>query len=113
MYELDVSSAEVTPKLTIPERQVKLKEILKIEHPELTKKQREVALELLLKHNDCFSLDPGELGTTKGIEVEIDTGDARPIRQAPRRIAYTIRDEVKKEVDKLLGLQVVQESNSP
>ncbi len=45
--------------------------------------------------------------------MEIDTGDARPIRQAPCHIAYTIRDEVKKEVDKLLGLHVVQESNSP
>ncbi len=55
----------------------------------------------------------GELGTTKGIEVEIDTGDARPIRQAPCRLAYAIRDEVKEEVNKLLRIRVVQESNSP
>ncbi len=85
--ELDVCSESAIPKLMIPERRTKLKEILKIEHPELTKKQCEVALELLLKNNGCFSLDLGELGTMKGIEVEIDTGDVRPIRQAPRRIA--------------------------
>ncbi|MCP4546559.1 MAG: RNA-directed DNA polymerase, partial [bacterium] len=88
-------------------------EILKIEHPDLTQAQRDAALELLLKNNNCVSLDHGELGTTKGIEVEIDTEGARPIRQALRQLAYVLRDEVKEEVDKLLRLRVVQESNSP
>ncbi len=37
--ELDVSSGSEIPKLTIPEHRAKLKEILKIEHPELTNKQ--------------------------------------------------------------------------
>ncbi len=67
----------------------------------------------MLKNNDCFSLDHGELGTMKGIEVEIDTEGARPIRQAPRQLAYALRDEVKIEVNKLLRLRVVKESNSP
>ncbi len=109
---MDVNSKQIL-KLTILERCTKLLEILKIEHPDLTQAQWDVALELLLKNNDCFSLDHGELRMTKGIEVEIDTEGVRPIRQAPRRLAYAIRDEVKKEVDKLLGLRVVQESNSP
>ncbi len=70
--ELDVSS-EAILKLTIPEHRDKLQQNLKIKHPELTKKQWDIALELLLKNNDCFSLDKGKLGMTKGIEVEIDT----------------------------------------
>ncbi len=53
-------------KLSVPERRAKLLELLKLEHPNLTKAQRDAALELLLKNNDCFSLDPGELGATKG-----------------------------------------------
>ncbi len=76
--QLDINSEEIL-KLTVPERCAKLLEILKIEHPDLTRAQRDAALELLLKNNDCFSLDHRELGSTKGIEVEIDTGDTRPI----------------------------------
>ncbi len=76
--QLDVNSEQI-PKLTIPEQHTKLLEILKIEHPDLTQAQRDVALELLLKNSDCFSLDHGELGMTKGIEVVIDTEGAWPI----------------------------------
>ncbi len=36
-------------ELMIPEQRIKLQEILKIEHPELTQKQWDVALELLLE----------------------------------------------------------------
>ncbi len=79
MEELDISSEAPLPNLMLPERHAMHKEILKIEHPEFTNKQREVALELLLKNNDCLSLNLGELGCTKGIQVEIDTGNARPI----------------------------------
>ncbi len=110
--QLDVDSESIL-KLTVPERRAKLEELLQIERPELTEKQCNAALELLLKNNDCFSLDPGELGTTRGIEVEIDTEGARPIRQAPRCLAYAVRDEVKEEVNKLLRIRVVQKSNSP
>ncbi len=69
--------------------------------------------ELLLKNHTSFSLEPGELGRVRDIEVEIETGDARPIRQSPRRVAYAVRDDVKTEIEKLLKLCVVKESNSP
>ncbi len=45
--------------------------------------------------------------------MEIETEGTRPIRQSPRHLAYTIRDEVKLEIEKLLRLNVVIESASP
>ncbi len=116
MEELDLadhSLAAPMPKLTNKERRAKLEQILQINHPEMTEAQHKEAVELLLKNNDCFSLDLGEIGQTKGIEVEIDMGDVKLIRQSLRHVAYTIRDEVKKEIEKLLRLQVVKESDSP
>ncbi len=70
-----------------------------------------MATGLLLYNHDCFSLQPGELGQVRDIDVEIEMGDVQLIWQSPRHIAYHIRDDVKKEIEKLLKLVVIKESN--
>ncbi len=99
--------------LSETERRKKLAEDVKFTNLSLTQHQTKVATNLLLENNDCFSVEPGELGHVRGIEVEIETGDYRPIRQNARCTPYHVRDDVKKEIEKLLKIAVIRESNSP
>ncbi len=98
--------------MTAEERQEKLAEFLSFSSPELTEKEKQATVGLLRRNHDCFALEEGDIGITEGIEVEIEMEGARPIRQSPRRLAYTIRDEVKLEIEKLFRLNVVIESAS-
>ena len=41
---------------------------------------------LLLKHESLFPKDDNDLGRTDLVVHDIDTGDARPIRQLSRRV---------------------------
>ena len=43
----------------------------------------------------------------------IDTGDAKPIKQAPRRLPFNQRNEVKNLIDAVLMKEVVEYSQSP
>ena len=47
------------------------------------------------------------------MRMEIDTGDARPIKQAPRRMPFTVRQEVAKQLKSMQQNRVVQPSHSP
>ncbi len=62
--------------LTVEERRAKLHSSLSYRNPHLTEEEKIRATELLLKNHTSFSLDPGELGHVRDIEVEIETGDA-------------------------------------
>ena len=76
-----------------------------VPEPELTK--------LLEDRNDAFSLDEGERGETSLVEMEIDTGDARPRRQRLRRMPFAVRTEVTKQLKSMQKTGVIQTSNSP
>ena len=69
--------------------------------------------EVLLEFQDIFSKDELDLGLTNLAVHEIDTGDARPIKQPPRRPPMALVQEEKAEIDKLLRQGVIRESNSP
>ena len=43
----------------------------------------------------------------------IDTGDARPIRQMPRRVPHHLKAEVDKQLDEMLRQGVIEPSYSP
>ena len=44
--------------------------------------------DFLIDHHDVFSLEEGERGETGIVQLEIDTGDAPPQRQPPRRMPF-------------------------
>ena len=63
--------------------------------------------------NLIFASPNGELGRTDRIRHTIDTGDARLIRQAPRRLPTCRRELVEQEIDKMLAQGIIEPSDSP
>ena len=70
-------------------------------------------LEQLFERNqDCFAEDERQIGTTSLITLSIDTGDHPPVAKRPYTLALKHHDWVKAEIDKLLEVGVIRESNS-
>ena len=66
--------------------------------------QQQAIKKLLLKYADVFSKDEFDIGLTDLIKHEIDTGVVKPIRSAPRPMAYGLAEGGKKTIDKPLGI---------
>ncbi len=75
--------------------------------------QADIIEELLHKHENTFAKSPDDLGRTNIIQHTIDTGDASPIRQPPRRAPKAFEGEEEKIIDQQLKAGIIQESTSP
>ena len=54
-----------------------------------------------------------DIGTTGVVEHKIPTGTAQPVKQLPRKIPHTLKEEVDKQVTLMLDTGIVSCSNSP
>ncbi|PIK39352.1 Retrovirus-related Pol polyprotein from transposon [Apostichopus japonicus] len=68
--------------------------------------------QLLADNANVFARSKEDLGRTDLVKHEIDTGTAKPIRQAPRRLTIHKKAEADKELDKMLRQGVIEPSNS-
>ena len=68
---------------------------------------------LLDHYSDVFASSSKELGRTAIVKHEIDTGDARPIKQPPYRVSQSQRAEIEKQIDTMLEQEVIRVSSSP
>ena len=73
-------------------RKQKLEEVL--EEPDLPEEERTVLLNFLTGHHGAFCLEKGERGETDLVQMEVNTGDARPKRHPLRRMPLAVRREV-------------------
>jgi hypothetical protein len=80
---------------------------------DLTDEERESAIHLLYEYQDVFSKSEYDLGRTSVIEHRIDTGDARPIRQALRRHPQSYLSIIDSEIAKMEASGVIEPSCSP
>ena len=62
---------------------------------------------------DVFSLSPEDFGRTSLVRHQIDTGEARPVRQPARRLPLAKRDEAEKQVEKMKEAGIIEPSVSP
>ena len=69
--------------------------------------------ELLCKHADTFATSSSDLGFCHVILHDIDTGDALPIKQPPRRPPLAARGEEDRILDEMLQTGVIEPSKSP
>ena len=61
----------------------------------------------------CASKGPDDIGRAKGNQGKINTGDAQPIKQAPRRLPVKKRDEALRAVQEMKKQGIVVPSMSP
>ena len=90
-----------------------LKDLITKSTERLEREQQDKALELLMRFSDVFSQNSEDLGRTNLVQHRITTGEAAPIRQPPRRLPLSQREEAKTQVEKLLKHGIIEESSSP
>ncbi|MCP4494753.1 MAG: RNA-directed DNA polymerase, partial [Gammaproteobacteria bacterium] len=78
--------------------------------PEATETEKTQVQEILADYNDVFAVEERELGDCNLIEVEIDTGDSKPIAQPLRRTPITVRDKIDEEINVMLAMGIIRES---
>ena len=81
----------------------------KLDH--LSEKERKLTEPVLLEYAHVFHDE--ETKGTDVIEHQILVGDAQPIRRLQYRVPYSLRDEMKAQVKKMLDKDIIRESNSP
>jgi hypothetical protein len=80
---------------------------------ELTPKQHAQAVSFLAKYKDIMSTSDLDIGRTHLIEHEINTGDARPIRQPLRRHPIAHLEEIDRQTQDLLDHDLIEPAASP
>ena len=67
---------------------------------------------LLFDHRDTFASSSSDFGFCPLVEHDIDTGDARPIKQSPRRPPVAAREAEDEILDEMLATGVIEPSTS-
>ena len=69
---------------------------------------------LLVKYQDVFSKHEYDLGLCRlGEYYHIDTGDAKPIKQRPRRVPLALADQEEQVIKQMEVQGIIRKSNSP
>ena len=68
---------------------------------------------LLISEQDTFSKNSTDIGITDLVEHKIDTGNAKPIKQAPRRIPLAKLESARQEIKDMEEKNVIEPSDSP
>ena len=84
------------------ERKRKLLDALNIEGATLPEDHRQLLTELVFEFANLFALDSSELGRTSTVTHKIDTGAHPPVKQAPRRVPFALREKVCQLVQEML-----------
>ena len=79
----------------------------------LTQPQRVKMEDTLREFADVFSKGDHDLGRTGLVKHRIDTGNAHPIKHAPRRIPPAKREEMQQAVKELEKQGLIEKSDSP
>ncbi|UYV65014.1 K02A2.6-like [Cordylochernes scorpioides] len=90
-----------------------LKELLEGTREGLNGIQQKKLEHLLCQYEDVFATSPKDVGRTNVTQHRIDTGGATPVKQLPRRLPMTRRDEVAKLIEEMAEQDVIEPSSSP
>lgn len=79
----------------------------------LSDKEKELATQFIQEEAAAFAMEGNPTGRTSVIQHRINTENAAPIRQAPRRLPLAKQEEVSKLLKDMLDEGVIEESTSP
>jgi len=95
------------------DRQKLLLEKLNLKEANLTEEQRREMEEFFPLHDEVFALYDNELGCCDWVLGESDTQGTPPIKIPPRRVPYSVRQAIDKQINELLEMDIIEDSNSP
>ena len=75
--------------------------------------QTEKVRQLLIKHQNIFSRDSGDIGRTHIVEHTIETGQNQPVKQAPYRVPLAKRLAAEQEIKDMSEKGIIEPSISP
>ena len=76
---------------------------------ERTKIQQKEMMDTLVRYTEVFSNIPGK---TDMIEHKIELTDNNPVRSRPYPLPYAMRENLKREIQDMISLGIIRESNS-
>ena len=94
-------------------RERELSRMLDIGTEQLTPEEVSQVRSCVLQAQDVFAVEKGELGNVSEVQHRIETEDGSPVRQAPRRVPFSLRPEISRMVNEMLRARVIEESCSP
>ena len=82
--------------------------------PQLNQCQKDQIYQLMRQYEDVLAVSFDEIkGAKTHYKHVIDTGDHKPIKQAPYRLAPHLKQWVREEIQQLLATGIIQLSQSP
>ncbi|CAG8839056.1 3882_t:CDS:1, partial [Racocetra persica] len=84
-----------------------------VDETHLTWEQKREAENFLNIKKAIFARDTNDISQTNLMIHEINTGSATPIKQTPYRAAPSVREFIRKEVERLKEKCLIKESKSP
>ena len=109
-HEENLAQANVSKLGPLPTH---VKELFERAAVELLPCQKDALYALLHDYADIFSQGPQDLGQTNLAKHRVDTGDATPLRQAPRRLPLLKREEAQKAIQDMHQQGLIEPSTSP
>ena len=106
---MNIAPTSLQKELKVPEH---LRDLYKRASQGIDSREKEQLRGLLIKYKDTFSRDEWDLGLIHLMEHSIPTGDAAPIKQAPRRVPMAHATEEKRAIEELMQRGVIRESTS-
>ena len=110
---LSVTSAEIKQSAGRIEVPPHLEELYKRAIGSLSKTDHGKVVDLLVEYQDVFSKGSDDIGQTGLVKHSINTGDARPIKQRPRRHPISQQEEISNQVQDLKARSLIEPSDSP
>ena len=86
---------------------------VELQDADISEEHKQAFRDLCTEFTDIFSTDSGDIGKTPLLEVEIDTGDSRPITQKPYTLPLKHTKWVQRELEILEKAGVIVRSVSP
>ncbi|VDI63585.1 Hypothetical predicted protein [Mytilus galloprovincialis] len=104
----DISEQVNTVKdVDMPEH---LKSMLDKVSSDLKDEEKQKLSSLIHEYKDIFVGPDGSLGRTDRVKHYIDTGDAKPVKISPRRVALKQRDVLEEELKKMIDKNLIEPS---
>lgn len=113
-YEMETAQVRHTAILDGEEKILPdyLKDVWERSSVNLTKEESGKLAQLLTKYQGAFAKSSADIGRTNLVQHEINTGNAAPIRQPPRRLPFGKRQIEKEEIQKMLDRGIIEPSSS-